>query len=108
MTEEVARAMKISRKNSHMTIYDAAEMLGIDDRTLCRYESANPRETIKREDPSVIARAMELYGVYGAVIGTAYLATNPIAIKLSNIIIENTNAATGGSGCKSCSYRTAQ
>jgi len=61
--------------------YDAALMLGVDERTLSRYETINPRDAVKQEDPALIASAIRLYN--DVTIGVVYLTGHPVVIEMA-------------------------
>ena len=60
---------------------DAAKELGVDERTLARYETLNPRDAVKQEDPALIASAIRLYD--DATIGLVYLWGHPVVIEMT-------------------------
>ena len=61
--------------------HEAASKLGIDERTLSRYETLNPRDAVKQEDPMLIASAIRLYD--DASIGVVYLSGHPVVIEMA-------------------------
>ena len=80
-TQDVSIALKNGRKMSRLRRNDAANMLGIDVRTLSRYETLNPRDAVKQEDPALIASAIRLYD--DATIGIVYLSGHPVVVEMA-------------------------
>jgi len=86
---------------------DAAEALGIDERQLSRYETTNPRDSVKREDPELIAGAMRAYPKFSAVIGLTYLTANPVVRELLGVALGSAPTAPASQvpppcGCGHC------
>jgi len=81
-TRNVSIALKNGRKMSRLRLVDAAKELGIDERTLSRYETLNPRDVVKQEDPALIASAIRLYD--DSTIGLVYLWGHPVVIELTS------------------------
>ena len=85
MTCDVALALKNGRLMSCLRRMDAAKELGIDERTLARYETQNPRDAVKQEDPELIASAIRLYD--DAIIGLVYLCGHPVVKEMTSRIL---------------------
>ena len=86
MTRNVSIALKNGRVMSQMKKEDAAERLGVDGRTLSRYETINPRDSVKQEDPALIANMIKLYD--DSLIGMIYLSEHPVYIEMKNRILD--------------------
>ena len=97
MTQDVAKAMEIGRKQSGLPRGYTAECLGVDERTVYRYEKGE----VKREDPALIADAMALYGDNAYLIGLVYLMEHPVVIALKDLLLSQ-NRLSAQSCCTSC------
>ena len=99
MSPNVSKALKNGRMMSCMRKDDAAELLRIDSRTLSRYETTNPKDSVKQEDPSLIASAIRLYD--DSLIGLVYLTEHPVFMEMRDRIM-NRAAAPFGCACPNC------
>jgi len=106
MTKDVSIALKNGRKMSCLRKNDAAHMLGVDERTLSRYETLNPRDAVKQEDPALIASAIRLYD--DATIGVVYLTGHPVVIEMASRVFGQmlgaVPGATGPTPSSNCYY----
>jgi len=82
MTSAVSTAIQQGRRMSHLSKEEAAHQLGIDPRTLSRYETTTARDAVKNPDEGLIANMIRLYN--DPLIGLLYLMANPIVIEICN------------------------
>ena len=109
-TTNVSIAMKNGRQMSGLRRFDAAEELGIDERTLSRYETVNPRASVKQDNPALIASAIRLYD--DPIIGMVYLSGHPVVIEMTKrffgqiigAVPDTAGATPDRSKCRQCNF----